>query len=272
MNPEQQGGQLPPQNQNPQPAPQQPAGPIPPDQNPNPTPPQQPVQPLVPPTPVVTIPGQGQQVVTPVVPVDPANQPKVEGTPYDFILHPQQPAKKPLPLPLATGSKTMRIAIFGGGIAVLIIVAAVLFSILGKNGGSFQPVIAVAEEQTELVRVATQGVDHATDQKTQNLANNVLLGVGSAKNETLNYLKTNKQKVDSKVLALKHSKETDTSLANAQSAGTFDTTFIGILQNDLSSYSHSLQAAYKANPGPKGKALLSKQFNAAQLLLTQSKQ
>ena len=259
MNPQQpqdgQSGQLPPPNQNPYPSPQpQPA----------------PQQPLTPPTPVVTIPGQGQQVVTPIQPVDPSQQPAVERSPYDFIFNPQQPAKK-TPV-LATGSKTTRIAIFGGGLVALVIIGIIVSSIIGGGGSNLQPVITVTEEQTELIRVAAAGTQHAVNQKTQNLAYNVQLAMESARNQTLDYLATNHQKVGAKTLALKHSTVTDTALTNALTASTYDSTFTDILQTDLVTYSQQLKTAYNANPGPKGKTLLSKQYDAAQLLITQTKQ
>ena len=41
-------------------------------------------------------------------------------------------------------------------------------------------------------------------------------------------------------------------LANAIATSTFDTTFMGIMQNDLTSYAQAVKTAYNANPGPKG--------------------
>ena len=193
--------------------------------------------------------------------------------PYGFIMNPQPPAKRPTKLLPSGDSPLQRLAIFGGGLVVLIIIFAIVMSFIGKSGQvGMDDVITVAQEQSELLRIATAAGEDTSSLATQNLASNLALSMQSAQNQTVAYLKENGHKVGTKTLALKRSTATDTTLQNAKEAGTYDSTFRGIVQTELTDYESSLTKAYRAKPGPKGEAMLQAQFNAAKLLETQSKQ
>lgn len=185
-------------------------------------------------------------------------------------MNPQQAAKKPSLL--SGGSKIQRIAIVAGVLTLLLIIGIIFASVIGGGGGNQAPMVTVAQEQTELIRIASQGTQYAVSQKTQNLANNVSVSLTSADNQLLTYLKSNHQKISTKTLALKRNTQTDTTLKNARTDSTFDSAFTDIVQKSLTSYLQSLKAAFDANPGPKGRTLLNTQYNDAQLLLQQSKQ
>jgi hypothetical protein len=223
MNPEQNGGQLPPPNQFPQP---QSPGEIP--------------------------------------PAAPSNNP------YEFIMNPQKPKKPPV---LIGGNSTMqRILVVVGGLIVLVILAVVVSSLL--TAGSKEKtagLLTVAQDQTELIRIATDGTQHATTLPGQSLAQNVRASITSDNAALLDYMAKNGQKVTPIQLAAKQSKTTDATLASALENSTYDSAFKDIIQTELQSYSTALQKAYKANPGPKGQTLLSKQYDAAKLLLVASK-
>lgn len=203
---------------------------------------------------------------------NPTQTPPPTGDPYEFIMNPAKPPKKPA-VNLGGQSTLQRVAIFGGGLVILIILVVIVAGLISSSGkAGTEDLVAVAQEQTELARVATDGTQNATSQATQNLAGNVSLSMTSANAQLLAYLKTTGQKVGTKTLTIKHTATTDTTLANAKTDSTYDTAFTTIIQADLASYTAELQKAFKANPGPKGKALLSSQYDAAQLLMTQSKQ
>ncbi len=215
----------------------------------------------------------GQYPSTPPV-HPPAPQPGTPGhDPYDFILNPQRPAKPPVRL-LPTGNSTLqRVAIAGGGLVVLIILFAIVASILGNSGKSGTTgITTVAQEQTELARIATDGVLNATSPTAQNLASTVQVTMTSAQAQTVAYLTSTGHKLSTKTLALKQSATTDTTLQNAKAASTYDAAFTTIIQSELTSYETSLRTAFVAKPGPKGQALLQSQFNAAKLLDTLSHQ
>ncbi len=189
--------------------------------------------------------------------------------PYEFIMNPAPPPKKPLALP---GNSLMhRIAIVGGIVTTLIVLVVVVLSVL--SGGSKEKntdFLAIAQQQTELIRVATAGSTLVTALPAQNLAQNVQASVTSQNNELLAYLKSNGQKISVAQLAAKRSKTTDDALAAAKSNNTYDAAFTAEIQTELDAYMNSLQKAYKLNPGPKANTLLSSQYEAAKLLKTAS--
>lgn len=196
-----------------------------------------------------------------------------EHDPYAFILNPQKPSRPPVKL-LPSGDSTLqRAAIFGGGLVVLLIVFAIIMSFVSQAGhAGTQDIIAVAQEQTELARIATAATGNATSLAAQNLAANLQISMTSAQGQTSDYLKAIGHKVSAKTLQLKASKTTDTTLSNAKDAGTYDSTFTSLVQTELATYEQSLRTAYSKKPGPKGEAMLNAQYAAAKLLDTQSHQ
>jgi hypothetical protein len=203
----------------------------------------------------------------------PAPQAPQNGNPYEFIMNPGKPPKPPTKL-LPTGNSTLqRALIFGGGVFVVIVLIIIIGSALSKSGQkSTNELIAVAQEQTELARIANDGTINAKSQATRNLAGNVLASMTSAQAQTVEYLQKNHHKVGTKTLALKQDAAADTTLLTAKEAGTYDSAFTGIIQQDLNAYAASLKKAFDAKPGPEGKALLNAQYQAAQLLNKQSQQ
>jgi hypothetical protein len=225
MNPEQNGGQLPPQY------------------------PPQPQPPMQSPTP-----------------------PPTGGDPYEFIMNPAKPPKRPI-IPVKGGSLVRRIAVVGGGLVLLIIVGVVFAAILGSSGKEkTESLLTIAQDQTELIRVSTEASSHTTSLSAQNLAQGVQAAVTSDRGELLAYMNKNGQKPKPAQLAEKHSKTTDTTLQTALENNTYDIAFKDIVQSDLDAYMTALKKAYDANPGPNGKKLLSKQYDSAVLLLKVSKQ
>jgi hypothetical protein len=166
-----------------------------------------------------------------------------------------------------------RVAIFGGGLVLLLILVIVFVSILTSGGKEkTQDLLTIAQEQTELIRVATDGTTHATTQPMQNLAQNVQASITSDNVALLAYMKNTGQKVAPKQLVLKHNNTTDTTLTTAQENSTYDSAFKDVIQTDLDAYGAALHKAIDANPGPKGKAILTQQYEAAKLLYNLSKQ
>ncbi len=199
----------------------------------------------------------------------PAPQSAPLGEQYNFIMNPAKPHKPAL---IAGGSALKRGGIIAGGLAILVILAIVVASIFSSGKNTAKVFIPVMQQQTELIRITTAAGLVTTQQNTQALTNAVNLSLTSAQQQLATYLSQNHQKIKPATLALAHNKTADTQLTNAQANDTYDSTLNGILQNDLNSYSQALKTAYAANPGPKGRQLLSKQYDAAQLLLKQAKQ
>jgi hypothetical protein len=187
---------------------------------------------------------------------------------YNFILDPQQP-EKPKLFNFNANSMPLRILLVVGILFVLMIVFAVVKSAIGGGGGSTAAVLSVAQDQQELIHLATNAEDSVTTDLGKNFTATALLSLQSEQTELISYLKSNHQKVSPKQLNLKISKSTDEQLAAAKSASTFDDTYVSVMRDKLEAYMADLQKAYSQTKGSKGRALLNEDYQAAQLLQKQ---
>jgi hypothetical protein len=186
---------------------------------------------------------------------------------YDFIMnHGQQPQKSMFP---GSGSKIGRILIIGVGLVVLLIIFSVVRGLLtGKS--SMPEIIGVAQDQASIIHLASNAIEQENiSEQNLNFALTTQLSVKSSQTNTLNYLSKNKVKVKPKVLVLKTSTKTDQDLATAATNSNYNEVFHDTMKTQLETYQRDLQSAYQHTKGPNGKALLSKNFDAAELLLTQ---
>lgn len=190
---------------------------------------------------------------------------------YDFFMSPEKPSKPSL---LGGGSGggnssslAMRVGLILGGAVVLIIIIVVLSSLL--SGPSNIPhLLTVAEDQNELVNLATTGTQDATEAVTQNFSQNCALSMQSAQGQLINFITSHGGgKPGSKTLALKQNPATDTALSNANASSTFDSTYINVMQNQLNVYKSDLNTAYKNSQNTAEKQLLANDYTDAQLLL-----
>lgn len=237
----------------------------------------QPVSPLgqpaapTPPQPYPAPPNPGQPLGPPQAPMypgTPAESPVPQAQAYDFITNPETPARQPLKLP-GSDSIVKRAGIIAGGLVVLLILFIVIKGLL-SGGGNLPLFVSVAQDQHELIHLATnasqqQGIT-TTD---QNFAATAQLSLTSAQSVTVKYLVANGNKISLKVLSLKVSTATDAQLTAAAAATTYDQTFQAIMKAKLTTYVSSLQQTYKQTTGKNGRALLNNDYNQAQLLLTQ---
>lgn len=188
---------------------------------------------------------------------------------YSFITTPPQTAPhRPLP---GTTSRGGRIAWAIVGLVVLLILFNIVKGVV--SGPSIWPqFINIAEDQTEILHLASGAV---TAQQTgistanKNFALTTQATMTTAQANTLQYLKNNGHKVKSKQLNFKISTSLDSQLTTAAGAGDYDSTFQQIMQAKLNAYQQDLKATYAHTTGPKGKTLLSQDYDAASLLLTE---
>jgi hypothetical protein len=130
----------------------------------------------------------------------------------------------------------------------------------------------VAQDQQELVHLLTPQQENLTASladDTKNFAATAKVTLASSQSQVIQYLTSNGQKVDAKKLGLKINPQTDEQLTTAAAAGTYDETFREIMKSELNTYMNDMSAVYKEATGKKGRALLSDQYNQAQLLLKQ---
>jgi Na+-transporting methylmalonyl-CoA/oxaloacetate decarboxylase gamma subunit len=187
---------------------------------------------------------------------------------YDFFLNPPKPPKQPLTKRFSAGSfqkKMLTVAACG---IVLIILIVVISSLLG-SGSNMTAFITTAQDQTELVRVATEANSQATVQNTKNLSQSIELSLTSAQQQTLNYLKTNGRVLSTGQLGATKNAQTDKELTAATAASNFNAVFAQVMQTGLKGYINDLKIA-NSSASPKGKTLLKSEFNSAELLLTQT--
>jgi len=193
---------------------------------------------------------------------------------YDFIMNPGQAPKTSIlsGIGLSGGSTVKRAGVAAIGAMLLIIVIVLVASVLGGSKFNSTHFISVGQDQTELVRVATLATSDATSQPAQAVAYNVKLGITTSKQQLVAYLATKHVKISTNQLSLKQNTKTTTDLTNAVATSTFDSAFNDVMKSLLTTYIQDLKTAYNANPGPKGRVLLSQQYNGAELLLQQNAQ
>jgi hypothetical protein len=190
---------------------------------------------------------------------------------YDFLVNAQKPPKRSFKLP-GSSSLPLRIAVVAGGLLILIIIFSIIKSAL-SGGGNTQALITVGQDQQQIIHITdaiTQGDQQTTLSGTnQNFAVTANAALTSAQAQLLAYMKTNGHKVSTKTLSMRVSANLDEQLKTAIANTTYDSTFKSVMQGQLSDYEQALRTAYKQTSGPKGRKLLSDQFNGAQLLLQQ---
>ncbi|HVV25515.1 MAG TPA: hypothetical protein VHC21_00575 [Candidatus Saccharimonadales bacterium] len=200
-------------------------------------------------------------------PISPAPQPSG----YDFITNPSAPPRRGPNLLPSNASTPMRLVVVVGGLLVLLILFLILKGLL-SGGGNTEALINVAQDQQQIIHLTTNATSNSQvglSTTNENFAVTAQASLTSAQQQLITYLATNGHKVKTKTLSLKISSSLDQELQTAATNSTYDSTFKQTMQNQLSSYQQALRTAYAQTKGPKGRQLLSDQFNAAQLLLQQ---
>lgn len=224
----------------------------------DPAPQQPPIQP--------NVPQQASNGHYEVVPPPVPNTLRPSGhNPYEFIVAPN--TAKASRWKLGGNKFWLQIGVLVGGVVVLMIIATVVLNALVPNKSSVTELTTIAEEQQELIRVATLGANQASGQSTKNFAITVQLGITSSQNDVLSYLASRGHKPTTKQLTLKRDAATDQLLTAATATSTFDTAVSNSLTEQLHTYQTSLQSTYKAAGSAAVKTLLQKNYNAATLLL-----
>ena len=187
---------------------------------------------------------------------------------YDFINEPLQDQNSRSILP-SNSSLPMRIAIFGGGLVILLIAFVVIKGFLG-GGGSSVALTTVAQDQEAIIHL-TDNAQQQTDlsDANKNFSATASLSLSSSQSDLITYMTKNGTKVKSKELGIKISKTTDAQLVSAASAATYNETYKSVMHTKISSYMNDLKLAFQETSGPNGQALLNSQYEQAKLLLIQ---
>lgn len=186
--------------------------------------------------------------------------------PYDFILN-DPPKKKRSVLP-SGGSKKQRTILMAVGGIFLLIFFYMLFSIIMNSGTSnTERMTSVAQEQEEIIRVASLGERGARSTSTQSLALNVRLSVTSSQQKVLAYLNERNVELKDKDLALKANSKTDAVLKEATDNGRFDETFNTIFVAQLKDYQKNLATGYDESGNKTVKQILQEAYAQIKSLL-----
>lgn len=185
--------------------------------------------------------------------------------PYDF-LNDAPKAKKSL---LPTGnSKQQRLIVVVLGLIGLLIAGVIIAAVL--NGASNAPKVELtkaAQQQQELVRVATIGTQKARGAIARNLAVTTLYTMQSDQAGFQPVLKKEKLKLDKKTLALGVNPKTDQALTSAEAANRFDEVFTETLRKQLNEYRETLKKIDEISGSRSTKAIVAEDFEHTTLLL-----
>ncbi|HEY8999485.1 MAG TPA: hypothetical protein VIM53_04190 [Candidatus Saccharimonadales bacterium] len=186
---------------------------------------------------------------------------------YDFIMNPAQAPKRSMGAGPVQGKRMLMLA---GAVVVLFLLFFVALAFKG-GGGAAANLTGIAETQTEVIRVAAEGVSGGgvTATANQNLSVNVQLVVTSQLNALKKLLTSQGTKLSDKTLNLKKNTSTDAQLTTAQQNSTYDVVFAQVMQTELSNYLSELKSAYQADTGTKTRALLSTDYTQAAMLYSQ---
>lgn len=186
---------------------------------------------------------------------------------YDFIVNNQAPRRGP-------NQKTIILFVVGAAALVVILAWVILGLAFGGKGGATAPLVTLAQEQTEMVRIAklANQSNQLSSQDARNFSRNTQLTLTSDQSELVSFLAKNGKKLNAKQLGAKQSATTDGALSAASASGTYDSTLTSILQTQLKTYQSNLTQAYNGASSASEKALLKAEFDHATLLYEQSNQ
>jgi len=201
-----------------------------------------------------------------IVPTE-APKPQPSQNPYDFMLAPKPEVKRPL---LSGGKSPKNILIIVGAIGLLVVLVGVIVSLMLPKGDTSQSVLGIAQQQQELMRIATQGQRQATSEDTKILAYNVDLSIGTSQRKILTYMTTRKIKTNEKLLALTQDPATDKDLEDAKAPSTYDSALGKVLATQLQSYLTDLQKSFQQTKNKALKQILSESYSSGKTLLSQA--
>lgn len=202
--------------------------------------------------------------------MDPNNQypSSPQGNPYEFILNPNQAPKKKI------GGKfgnhfVLTIAAIVGGALILMIILSFVINALSPAKISKEDEIALAQTQTELLRISRQASSDAVQQVTKNLATTVEYTMVTQQKQTIDVLAKIKVKVNNKELALKQNATTDQKFATAKATSTFDQTYTEIIQTELTNYANTLKALSAKSASQSERDRMNDYYRQVQQLISQ---
>jgi hypothetical protein len=178
----------------------------------------------------------------------------------------EHPVVQPSGLKATSSSSRLLIGVIG--------IAVVLALLLGVGKAVLAPktdttsLVHLAEQQQELIRVATEAEPNIQDPDTANLAITTQLSLMTDQTTLTKLIGQLGQKIPKNALASLKNSTTDTDLTNAKANGSYDTTYQSLTEAQLAAYQTSLKQVYLSASSSVEKTDLGQLYSHAGLLIT----
>lgn len=175
--------------------------------------------------------------------MNPEQQNQNDNNNYDFIMNPPNPGNKS-PL-FAPENTKIRIAIFAGGIILLIILISIVFSFLNSAGNKQKEnLFKAVRAQAEIIRVIDFSNQKVSDRELKDKITTLRAVLITSQQETTAALTARGQEINPKELGASENSQTNAALETAVEQARHDETLDEILTNLLEQYSTDLQAVF----------------------------
>lgn len=175
--------------------------------------------------------------------------------PYDFIMNSgASPQKKGL---LPSGmSKKQKVFIFGGaGLFVLLILGAIFSLFFNRPDPGLDASLKMAQQHTEILRVADIGTKKAKSSTTRNLAATIKLSMQSSEDKIVAIASKGRKPTPAQLNAAKDLK-TDEALTTADQNNRFDDAFTSAIHDQIRQYLQQIRIVYDATNSSQDKKTL----------------
>lgn len=183
---------------------------------------------------------------------------------YNFIMSPNTSPRKSL-FGGASKKQSLLIKLAAAGI-VLMLLLLIISTLFSGGGSPTEKMISLAQQQTEIIRLADKGASDATKSEIKNYATTVQLSIITSQKELTKIITGNGGKADAKTLALGKNSKTDDELTAAKQANRYDEVFNEILKKHLSTYQEDVKEVFDQTSSKNDKAVMSGLFNRAKVL------
>jgi hypothetical protein len=178
--------------------------------------------------------------------------------PYDFILN-EQVAPQKQGFKFNATNKKQRLAIVAAGGLVLLIIAVIIFNLLGNIGKKdINAMYHISASQQDLIKLSQLGVSNIRTRTINGQLSTAGIILTGQNKETTTYISGLKIKNSSKKIATYKDNSYTNKLDDARKNGNYDDVFVGIFSNRLDEYNALLRKTYAETGNQKIKAMLAK--------------
>lgn len=188
--------------------------------------------------------------------------------PYEFIMTSTQ-APKRSGFSLGGGSAS-KLLVIVGAVALVIFILGFIVAALAPKGASADELTDIVQRQAELSRVAQLAERNADSEAAKALAYNINLSISSGRSSLTTVMEQKGMSVSEKDIELSEDSATDKTLEDARATSSYDSTFIQLMNDQLTGYLAALRTTYQNTSNRDIKATLQELYDDGVLLLTQA--